>query len=279
MWKKTRQTIRANPAMLLGFTIPIIIGLVLMVPIYKSIILAILGSSTSIKEIPGFPDIIHTIVIVAPILFVLLGVFVVPPLYRYVLEACTGTVAKGWVTRGIKKYWWKVIAETLFTYLILFAMSTILFLLFAIPTLGFATYAVAVFAWGVFCIISLTATIAEEKFLDSLPNMFFIGGRYYLRLLGTSLLILIPSFLISAWYLVYFHSVGLDATMAIPNIGMSPNLMVAVFIIVTVLLCIYYIFAQAFIYTYSMHHYIAESLKLKQLERMKADKEDDGDDI
>lgn len=278
MWKKTIDTIRKNPIMLLGFAIPVIISLGLVFPIYRSIVLTILGDYSRIDDVPNFREVVRTFAIASPFAYILMGVFVLPPLYGYVYKAVTGTEKKIWSKQGFIKYSWRVVVKSFLGFFTLFAAFILLFLLFAVPSLGFAVYTIAFSAWGVFWIISLTSAIVEDRFIDSFPNTFFVGHRYYYKMYFTSSIIMLPAILLSGWFMVYFHGVGLDISQAVPTLDILPNWIIAIFIAIVVFLSIYYVFAQAFLYTYSMHHYIVERGKLDEEDRQKELLEDEQDE-
>lgn len=273
MWKKTINTLKKNPRILLGFIIPVVINLILTFPIYRSIVLTLLGDYARIDDAPNFQEVVRAYAISSPFAYILLGVFVMPPIYRYVYQAVTGKEIKVWSKEGFFKYSWRVVVKSFLGFFTLFAIFVLLFLLFAVPSLGFAMYTIAFSAWSVFWVISLTSVIVEDKFVDSLPNTFFVGRRYYFRLYFTSMITMTPAIAFSAWFMIYFHSVGMDIAYAVPDINMNPTLLAVIFLTIAALLSIYYVFAQAFLYTYSMHCYIEESVKLDEEERKKAELE------
>jgi len=274
MWKKTIKTIREHPRIILGFIIPVVINLGLTFPVYRSVVLTLLGDYSRIDDVPNFQEVVRAYAISSPFAYILLGVLVMPPIYRYVYQAVTGKEIKVWSKEGFFKYSWRVVVKSLLGFLSLFSIFILLFLLFAVPSLGFAVYTLAFSAWSVFWIISLTSVIVEDRFVDSLPNTFFVGRRYYFKLYFTSMITMTPAIAFSAWFMIYFHSVGLDIAYAVPDIGMNPILIVIIFLTLALLLSIYYVFIQAFLYTYSMHYYIQESAKLDEEEKAKAELED-----
>ena len=107
MWKKTIKTIRDNPKMLWGFIVPVLAGLVLTFPIYRSIILTLLGDYSRIDDVPNFREVVRSFAIAAPIIYILMGVLVLPPLYGYVYKAVTGNEKKIWSKDGLLKYSWR----------------------------------------------------------------------------------------------------------------------------------------------------------------------------
>jgi len=274
MWKKTIKTLRENPRILLGFIIPVVINLGLSFPVYRSVVLTLLGDYSRIDDVPNFQEIVRAYAISSPFAYILLGVFVMPPIYRYVYKAVTGKEIKVWSKDGFLKYSWRVVVKSFLGFFILFAVFIVFFLFFVVPSLGFAMYTIAFSAWSVFWIISLTSAIVEDKFVDSLPNTFFVGRRYYFKLYFTSMITMTPAIACSAWFMIYFHGVGLDIAYAVPQISMNPILIVVIFLAIALLLSVYYVFAQAFLYTYSMHHYIEESVKLDEEEKLKIEHED-----
>ncbi len=82
-----------------------------------------------------------------------------------------------------------------------------------------------------------------------------------------------PAIACSAWFMIYFHSVGMDIAYAVPTVSMDPVLIVVIFLSIALALSIYYVFAQAFLYTYSMHYYIDERAKLDEEEKLKSELE------
>jgi len=264
MWKKTINTIKKNPRMLWGFIIPVIVGLALVFPVYKSIVLTLLGDYSRIDDVPNFREVVRSYAIASPFIYMLMGVFVLPPLYAYIYKACTGKVKKMWTRENFVKYSWRVVVKSILGFITLFALFIVLFLFFAVPSLGFTIYTFAFSAWGVFWIISLTSVTVEDRFIDSLPNTFFIGVRYYFKMYATSALVMMPAILVSTVIMVYLHNVGMNIAYAVPTINMEPKLLAVLFILFITVLSIYYVFAQSFLFTYSMHHYINEKEKLEK---------------
>ena len=278
MWKKTIKTIRDNPKMLWGFIVPVLAGLVLTFPIYRSIVLTLLGDYSRIDDVPNFREVVRSFAIAAPIVYILMGVLVLPPLYGYVYKAVTGNEKKIWSKDGLLKYSWRVVVKSFLNFLTLFSIFIVLFLFFAVPGLGFALYTIAFSAWGVFWIISLTSAIVEDRFIDSFPNTFFVGGRYYLKMYLTSTLVMTPAILFSAWFLIYFHGVGMDIAYAVPTLNMDPKIIILIFLSIAGFLSVYYVFAQCFLFTYSMHYDIVEREKLDEEDRLKALAEEDNEE-
>ena len=278
MWKTTRQTIKKNPKMLLGFIIPVVLGLGFAFPIYRAIILTLLGDYSRIDDVPNFQQVIRYFAIASPIIYILMGVLVMPPLYSYVYEAVTGEKKNVWTKEGFLKYSWRVVVKSFLAFFILFGVFIVLFLFFVVPSLGFALYTFGFTLWLVFWIISLTSVIAEEKFVDSLPNTFYVGKRYYFKLYITSTLTMIPAILFSTIFMIYFHSVGMNIADAVPALNINPVAALIIFIAIALGLSVYYVFAQAFIFTYSMHYYIQEREKMIEEDRLKELKEEAGED-
>ncbi|MEX1378237.1 MAG: hypothetical protein AB1Z23_12305 [Eubacteriales bacterium] len=273
MWKKTIETIKQYPKMLWGFTIPVIIGLATVFPVYQSIILTLLGDYSRIDDVPNFREVIRTYAFASPFAYILMAIFVLPPLYGYVYKAVTGNEKITWSQGRFFSYSWRILLKSLFAFLTLFAVFIALFLFFAVPNLGFALYLVAFSAWAVFWIISLTSVIAEDRFIDSLPNTFFVGSRYYLKMYFTSTVVMTPAIIVSAIFMIYFHNVGWDIAYAVPTIDLPPRLLALIFIFLISCLSVYYVFAQAFLFTYSMRYYLQEREKLDEEERQKAEAE------
>ncbi|MBN2878622.1 MAG: hypothetical protein JXN65_03235 [Clostridia bacterium] len=270
MWKKTIKTIKDNPKMLWGFIVPVLAGLVLTFPIYRSIILTLLGDYSRIDDVPNFRELVRGFAIAAPIVYILMGVLVLPPLYGYVYKAVTGKEKKIWTKDGLLKYSWRVVVKSFMNFITLFAVFIVFFLFFAVPGLGFAMYTIAFSAWCVFWVISLTSAIVEDRFIDSLPNTFFVGGRYYLKMYFTSTIVMTPAIIFSALFLLYFHGVGMDIAYAVPTLDTNPKIIVLIFLTIAGFLSVYYVFAQSFLFTYSMHYYITEREKLDEEDRLKA---------
>ncbi len=274
MLKKAIDTIKKNPKILLGFAVLVIAGLLLAFPFYRSIVLTILGDYSRIDEVPDFREVVRTVAIVSPFVYMILGVFVLPPLYSYVYEAITGEKKIVWSKKSFFKYSWRIVARTVMAFFTLFAAFIVLFLFFVVPNLGFILYTAALSAWCVFWVISLTSVAVEDRFIDSLPNTFFVGRRYYFKMYLVSFVTMLPAIVLSTWFMIYFHSVGMDIAYAVPAINGNPILIVTVFLLLTLSLSIYYVFAQAFIFTYSMHCYLAEREKMNEEDRLKEQNQD-----
>ena len=270
MWRNTVEIIRKNPKMLIGFTIPVIVGLVSVFPLYRSIVLTLLGQYSRIDEMPNFLELVRSFAIGAPFVYLLMGVFVLPPLYGYVYTAVTGEQRVAPTKEDFIKYSWRVVLKSFLALLMLLVVSVVLFLFLAVPYLGFALYMIAFSMWSVFWVISLTSVIAEDRFIDSMPNTYFVGKRYYLRMYFTAVIVMIPSILVSGAFLLYFHSVNWDIAYVVPQINLPSKLLALIFIFVVSCLSVYYVFAQAFLFTYSMKNYLIERDKLDEEETKKA---------
>jgi len=95
--------------------------------------------------------------------------------------------------------------------------------------------------------ISLTAVFVEESFKKALANIFKIGNRYFFKMLGTSILAFIPTFIAT---LIYSSSdLRSMSTMGIYSIG---------YWIFTILFALYGVCTTAFLNTYSMKQYLNE---------------------
>ena len=274
MWKKTIETIKRYPKMLWGFTVPVVINLMLLFPIYRSIVLTILGSYSRIDDVPNFAETVRSYVFALPIAYILMGVFVLPALYGGVYTAVTGIKRDMRTKEWFFKYSWRVVVKGFFGLFVLFSVFVLFFLFFVFPNVGFTLYTVGFSAWGVFWMISLTSVIAEDKFIDSFPNTFFVGGRYYLKMYFTTVTVMLPAIVLSTLYMIHLHKVGLDIAYAVPQFNIAPEIIAAVFILIVVLLSIYYVYANAFLFTYSMQNYIKEKDKLEMEEKEKENNAD-----
>ena len=269
MWKKTIETIKKNPKMLWGFTIPVIINLILVFPVYRAFILTILGKYSRIDSIPAFSETIKNYAIALPIVYILMGIFVLPSLYGFVYEAVTGIKRHIKTKEWLFKYSWRVVVKSFMGLFVLFSAFILLFLFFVFPNVGMVLYTVAFSAWGVFWIISLTSVTAEDRFIDSLPNTFYIGAKYYIKMYFTTVVVMLPAIVLSAFYLIHLHRVGLDIAYAVPSFSIAPKIIAVAFILLVVILSIYYVYANAFLFTYSMNYYILEKAKMELEEKEK----------
>jgi len=273
MWKKTIETIKKYPKMLWGFTIPVIINLILTFPLYRSIVLTILGQYARIDDVPNFTEVVGRYFIAVPLVYLLMGIFLLPSLYGSVYGAVTGIKRTMKTREWFLKYSWRVVVKSFFGLFVLLAALVLLFLFFAFPNVGFALYTIALSAWGVFWIISLTSVIAEDRFIDSLPNTFYVGARYYIRMYITTMIVISPAIALITFYLIYLHKAGMDIAYAVPSFAVAPEIVAGIFILIAVVLSVYYVYANAFLFTYSMYHYINEKAKMEQSDNEKENKQ------
>ena len=106
---------------------------------------------------------------------------------------------------------------------------------------------------GTFYFIGFTAVVAEENFSDALGNIFKVGFRYFLRILGVILIFYVPIYVFS--YLFLILGVPADIT----SVNQFFNKMWIIYFIYF----IYGILMMIFILTYSMKHYLNEKSLLE----------------
>ncbi|MBN2878618.1 MAG: hypothetical protein JXN65_03215 [Clostridia bacterium] len=133
---------------------------------------------------------------------------VMPVIYNYVYEVCSGSARPGWIKRGIKRNWWKISVTGIVMsipvyviYLLLFGLMISLSLLSAgldviIPVaVGFLI--LFMFFYSALVNIGYVSVTAEDKYEIGLKNIFKVGLRILPRAALANLLLLLPSVLLT----------------------------------------------------------------------------------
>ena len=271
MIKKTFRTLGSNPVILLGFALPFIISFLAFIPMLATAddIMNVIPELAAYSMETGQNPPIEMLSSISAGYFGSLGLsmltglitslLILPPIFQKVYEACEDKKIPGWYGRGIKRSWWKVLVSAI----IISAASTgivlVVSILLIIPLIGFLSWLAAICAIAVFAIIMLTAVIAEDDFGTGLGNTFSIGKKYFLKQLGVIILALIPGTVftgvIGGIMYTSFAKYTVSATPAEMINELLGDVMPYMWVLMAVFY-IYYIFAAAFIYTYSMHRYL-----------------------
>ena len=252
MIKKTLDTIKSNPKVLLVFTAAIL----LMSFGVSFITLKFTGSALT----PAALNYDQVLGLLSDFL-VYLGILLVfalaattlvwPALGNYIHEMCTGKLEKGWYLRGLKKSWWKVPLLAL----IIIAITAVAFIFLALifayvlraALISLLLNLALTLTISVYSIIALTAVFVEDEFSYALGNVFSLGGSYFFKLLGVAVLVYLPFFLISLLFSYITNAIGI----VIDNFSVMYFILQAVNII-------YSAATTVFILTYSMHRYLDE---------------------
>jgi len=261
MIKSTFQTLKKNPKVILVFALLLILSIVITVgPML--LVMPELTSHTTMDDYDNldFFTIYFKMMGIMILGSLIIGIFVTPAIGNYVYEVCAGKLEKGWYKRGLKRGWWKVVVLTLIWIGVLIGVAVILAILVLLLQyirhavyLVFILYFVIGFTFYTYMFISLTAIMAEDKFSVALVNIFKIGNRYFFRFLGTAIVVFIPTYVAS--FILSWFSVNSMLSMG----GNVPG-----YWIIYSIICIYGVFAIAFISTYSMNQYLNKKSLLDQ---------------
>jgi len=140
------------------------------------------------------------------------GFLLLPPIFNRVYELSEGIEEPGWIERGMKRSWWKVVVTTLAAGAATIALNVVSSILGAIPVIGWLASIAAVMALGIFKLIAYAATIAEDDYATGIKRTFVVGWKYFFKMLGAAAVAFIP---------VILFSLGVAAYMTFNLISMS----------------------------------------------------------
>lgn len=267
MIKKTFKTLGENPIILLGFALPVIVSFLAVLPMFP--VLGRVGDFiveyvvTGVTPAPeAFIGMIGSSTAAAGLLSLaslLITIFILPPVMNKVYDACSNNGEPGWYARGLKRSWWKVIVTSMIYSAIASGVMFVAAFFMMIPRLGGVLYMLASLVIAIFGIIIFTSVIAEDQYGRGLGNAFSVGQKYFFKQLGALLLAALPIILIA---LIMFFSVVSSiapyATSPDPQklLGEIVGDMLGFAGALAIVFSVYYIFASAFVYTYSMNQYL-----------------------
>jgi len=268
MIKKTFQTLKENPAIILGFALSMILACLSVLPMIGStndmMEVIMEAAQSGVEPSPEFftnsfmPGYLSSMALML-VLYIIVGFVILPPVLNRVYEACSDRKEDGWIKRGLKRSWWKIVVTAIIMTAALSVVFIVGMIVMFIPIIGQLAYMCAMFAASVFGIIAFTSTIAEDDFGKGLNNIFTVGKKYFFKLLGVMALVSIPIILISIVLTVFmFVNMFSMANVSNPELMFTelfPKIMNITWIFSGIMM-LYYVFAYPFIYTYSMHQYL-----------------------
>lgn len=267
MVKKTFKTLKENPTIVIGFAIFFALTLLLLIPaffgknnLFSHMMNMSIFYKSGIRAQITFWENYKSILIIGAIMYVLLGIFYLPPLFNRVYEVCSGRKEKGWIKRGLKKNWWRIITITIIVCVIAIFINMIMVFFMSVPFLGFFVYVFVLLWVTTYLFIAYTATIVEKDFKQGLNDIFSVGSRIFKKEFWTVCLTTLPVLLASTGMTIYVimqvigytsnHRTDLQMIQFIQR-------SITVYQIFTLIFIAYCIFAGAFLFTYTMHQYLA----------------------
>lgn len=256
MLGRTFRTLKKNPKITLLFGAMYLVPIVLFVVLAISVFPEINNLSSSYlydnpEHFNNFMLIYSAVMGASTILGLLMVTLVLPSVFNYIYEVCAGLQTEGWYKRGLKRSWWKILVLFLIYMAVVFALSLV-FMIFAMVLYRAMWIAMIIMYLGILVVavymtIAMAAVIAEDDFGKALGNSFTLGSKYFFKLLGTMVLVMIPSFIVSGVFSVLqMRGVMMD----------SFNL--TYYTISILFAFIYGIFAYSYLYTYAMNSYLNE---------------------
>lgn len=255
MWNTTIRTIRDNPRIILGFLIQTFLPVLVIIPSFGALIAMIVSlDDLSNVFVPATLSLAPLAIYALVFLVFLAGMMLILPSWvRLIFESVTQRVYSGWYQRGLRSAWWKPFVINLMLAGILIVFSIFNMISSIIPPLAILMVPLSLavsLAQHPAMIIGHTAVVVEGSFNTGLQNAFKVGKKYFLKLLGTNILVNAP---------IWIIAITLYVAMIIMVVqGQSPMTegMIIFLICFVVISIIYSIFIQSFLYTYSMHHYL-----------------------
>ncbi|MEX1378404.1 MAG: hypothetical protein AB1Z23_13140 [Eubacteriales bacterium] len=206
MTKKTFETLKKNPIILLWFAIPFVCDAIITLlenagSIYSSSRLY----SFSIFKSNYFSLIGSVILIVALLTWLLL---LYPAISRYIYWTVDEKPRENWFARSLKGYWWRLFAMQIIYAAFVFAISLPMIILLGIINLafggikvffiGYCARAILFFMAIIFYYIGIAAAYAEDQFGTAISNIFKAGKRYFLGSLPLLLRMIVPIIIMAA---------------------------------------------------------------------------------
>jgi len=131
------------------------------------------------------------------------GLLLLPPVFNRVYELSEGIDEPGWIERGMKRSWWKVVVTTLAAGAASVALNFASSIIGAIPFIGWIASIAAAMALGIFKLIAYTATIAEDDYATGIKRTFIVGWKYFFRFLGVAAVAFLPVVVFSIGVAIY----------------------------------------------------------------------------
>lgn len=273
MYKKSFQTIKNNPVILLGFALPIIFAVLAIIPMFSGIssfiqqVTLAEAAGVDISEAEVFRFVGNYFLTFAIIMLVSLSsmFLIMPPVLNKIYDACSGNNEAGWYKRGLKRSWWKIFVTSIMLGAVTSMLSIVLVLVLFIPIAGVFVYIAIMLGISVITIIAHTSVIAEDDYGTGLSNIFNIGFKYFFKQLGAFALVNIPTFLLSI-------AIGVITTLQTIKLSYGgatdadvmeffKDFMPMVWIFVAVI-CLYSVFSTTFTYVFSMNSYLDKKQQL-----------------
>ena len=204
MLKKTFETLKKHPIIILLFALPLVyeFGESLLTSrgaLVDGMFVKIINSFAEGNAFDTFAFLLWLLKAAC----VIGWIFLLSPAFQYyVYEAAADKLSGGWYRRGVKRCWWRPFVFGLICGLCLMVVyvpvSYVAIIISmaaestAVMIISFSIVAILAMVVSVFVYAGVAGIIAEEKFNDGLFNMFKVGGKYYFKILGVSLLFTIP---------------------------------------------------------------------------------------
>lgn len=267
MYKKSFNTIKESPIILLWFALPVLLTFLAVIPMLSGINTLIQAESTGISEAHMITFMANYMVSFVLIMFIsLLSTFLImPPVLNRIYETCTGIRDGGWYKRGLKRSWWKIFVTQLIVSAVTSMLGFVIVFAMFIPFVGILAYIAVILAISVTTIIAHTSVIAEDDFGTGLSNIFNIGFRYFFNQLGALALVNVPTFLMSIALGVTIWIRVINLSQAYTNAATAAEIMSAFMPIVWVFIAVvslYTVFSKAFAYAYSINSYADKKAQL-----------------
>jgi len=267
MFKKTFNTLKKNPVILLGFALPIILSLLAVLPMLFGVTgfmqdvmdASSRGADISDTEIISFMS-KYLISFATLMLISLASIFLItPPVLNKIYEVCSGRSESGWYARGLKRSWWKIFVTTIIISAVSSMLGFVIAIVLFIPFVGWLAYFAITISLSVFVILALTSVIAEDDFGNGLSNIFNVGFKYFFKQLGTVALVNLPIYLVTIAFTI-LGWVKIINLSTMPSDGAAAlelftSFMPILWIFVGAV-SLYSIFSSSFAYVYSMHNYL-----------------------
>ncbi|MEX1378403.1 MAG: hypothetical protein AB1Z23_13135 [Eubacteriales bacterium] len=204
MIKKTFETLKKNPIILLWFAIPFVYTTV-------NTLLNRQGMLVGLSEMMNVPaEEWYTIL---PKILISMGIALVyqalwtfllyPAISRYIYWTVDEKPRENWFARSLKGYWWRYFVLLLIYMAAAMAISVpfiIIMVIVVIATntaggmfIGYGAMIFIIMLVGIFFYIGTAAAYAEDKFNTAVGNLFRAGAKYFFRAVPIFLLMLIPT--------------------------------------------------------------------------------------
>lgn len=281
MYKKTFNTIKKNPIILLGFALPILLSIAAVIPILSGItplindVMAAESAGTQVNDMVIF-DFFSKYMLTFALIMLISGLsifLIMPPILNKIYDACSGNNEPNWYARGLKRSWWKIFVTSIIMSTISSMLGFVVVLIMFIPIAGMFAYSVVILGLSVIVIIAHTSVIAEDDYGTGLSNIFSIGFKYFFKQLGAFALINIPTFVLSIAMSVTMgiqvFQLSYSSAIDVEIVSFFNTFMPIMYVFIGVI-SLYSVFSTSFTYVFSMHSYLDKKSQLSSTEQSAA---------